>query len=55
MRCIEIVSSASDIVRNNWLTLTWDVLKYSHIFVKNTIKFWLTLTWDVLKCYYDNI
>ena len=33
----------------NWLTLTWDVFKYSKIIEILYFWIWLTLTWDVFK------
>ena len=35
---------------SNRLTLTWDVLKYTTIFMFMFYLRGLTLTWDVLKC-----
>ena len=50
MRCIEIAVFPPYMYLPYWLTLTWDVLKYS-IFGENvTVEYRLTLTWDVLKC-----
>ena len=49
MRCIEIAVFPPYMYLPYWLTLTWDVLKYS-IFGENvTVEYRLTLTWDVLK------
>ena len=49
MRCIEIISGASYIMCYNWLTLTWDVLKFAVAVVTPIFPCRLTLTWDVLK------
>ena len=49
MRCIEMTQSLKDHSRLLWLTLTWDVLKYSDSVDNNKEDIRLTLTWDVLK------
>ena len=38
-------------ILDQWLTLTWDVLKYHVQSCIIIIQIRLTLTWDVLKCY----
>ena len=49
MRCIEIPACECTDWEEEWLTLTWDILKFAQIEVayQNTVR--LTLTWDVLK------
>ena len=50
MRCIEMTSDEIKRGIREGLTLTWDVLKYTTIFMFMFYLRGLTLTWDVLKC-----
>ena len=52
MRCIEIRSNQSLKNEISWLTLTWDVLKWTSAGNWCNSHRRLTLTWDVLK--YNN-
>ena len=49
MRCIEIYRAGRISKYSLWLTLTWDVLKYSSSTRLERFSSRLTLTWDVLK------
>ena len=49
MRCIEMIADAADHVDDLGLIETWDVLKFSFMFLSFLSRNWLIETWDVLK------
>ena len=52
MRCIEMLTGASNKAAKQGLTLTWDVLKFEKMKKVACGANGLTLTWDVLKWQY---